>query len=449
MDHQDAHQCQPYGNFDPLTMFHDNNVRMSPNAQRFLSKAALTLGSLLFGVALLANYIGLSQGSVGKPRLVVGIAGGVLLLAGLLGKRLFLTYKAIVFTIANTVLLCFVLEGAATFANRHLTQTRPDQAHAELREVAQTSVARSLYVGFRGQPYAGQIITIGEDGNRITPNSQSDGSKPEPLRIFAFGGSTMWGEGASNDQTIPAYLQQMLREETGARIDITNFGQRAWVSTQSLIQLMLELKKGNVPDVVLFYDGYNDTTATCLAEEVGVPENFEGLTASVFGTAWLRKKFGRTEIGRLVDRMRPKPQKDPIDAQQVADEVVQNYLAVFQLVKAMGAHYGFAVEFYWQPQLFGDQKPLTAEEQQLLDHPWLSPNAKTLLPLTYARARKLTEQYEDITDVSDAFSNMPERLYLDPCHVVGIGNQRVAEVMVERGLLETIKRELSQQNRVE
>jgi hypothetical protein len=38
-----------------------------------------------------------------------------------------------------------------------------------------------------------------------------------------------------------------------------NFGESGFVSTQSVIQLMQELQSGNIPHLVIYYDGVNDT----------------------------------------------------------------------------------------------------------------------------------------------------------------------------------------------
>ena len=56
-------------------------------------------------------------------------------------------------------------------------------------------------------------------------------SQHHAIRIFAFGGSTMWGEGSRDDYTIPSWLQRFIYQ-TPYRVRITNFGEDAYVSTQ-------------------------------------------------------------------------------------------------------------------------------------------------------------------------------------------------------------------------
>jgi hypothetical protein len=46
-----------------------------------------------------------------------------------------------------------------------------------------------------------------------------------------------------------------------------------WVSTQSVIMLLRQLQHGNIPDVVVFYDGVNDTYAAYQQGFAGWPQN--------------------------------------------------------------------------------------------------------------------------------------------------------------------------------
>ena len=50
-------------------------------------------------------------------------------------------------------------------------------------------------------------------------------------------------------------------------------GESGYVNTQSLLALELELRGGNVPDEVIFYDGVNDVFSTFQNNEAGLPQN--------------------------------------------------------------------------------------------------------------------------------------------------------------------------------
>jgi lysophospholipase L1-like esterase len=88
--------------------------------------------------------------------------------------------------------------------------------------------------------------------------------KPEHVfRIVCLGGSTTFGLGESDEsQTYPELLEKRLNElyPGGPHFEVINAGTPGWSSAESLINLhfrVLELS----PDMVILYDGVNDTFA--------------------------------------------------------------------------------------------------------------------------------------------------------------------------------------------
>lgn len=417
---------------------------MSHRLRRFFAKCFIVIGAVFLLVAVLANQIGLSHGSVSKSRIFIGLIGIVFFGLGLFRRRFLSAYTTSVILAANTVVLLIGIEFGALVVNRLDRSAESESDAIAVREVSETSVARTMYVGWKGRAFDGEAININEAGLRVTPSTDIS-EQSNALKLFTFGGSTMWGEGAADDESIAAFLQQKLTQKAGCPIRVTNFGQRAWVSTQSVIQLMLELQKGNVPDVVVFYDGYNETTAAYSSGRFGVPENFEGMSGSGDSLRkTLLKTAANTEIGRLVSKNQTRLTPD-IDVDFVANGVVETYSQNIRLAKSLAEAYQFEVRFYWQPQVFTGSKPLTAEEESLIDHPWLPAPVKQLTTAVSSLASKLGAETEEMADISDCFDSVQQRIYLDPCHVVGLGNKLVAEAMMESGLTDVVKRKWQQQ----
>ena len=93
-------------------------------------------------------------------------------------------------------------------------------------------------------------VTI-QDGLRLTVDSPANPSKT----IHVFGGSTVFGTGAEDQETIPSYIQKLLNRN-GVLAAVKNHGFMTLVASQQVAALKAEdLQKG---DVVLFYDGGND-----------------------------------------------------------------------------------------------------------------------------------------------------------------------------------------------
>ncbi len=94
--------------------------------------------------------------------------------------------------------------------------------------------------------------------------------KPDGVyRIFMLGGSTMFGHGATSDQTtIPGYIQEFFNNYDGKiNVEIINGGIQGADSYAE--KKILENKIINLsPDMVVIYDGWNDLRANNMAESV-------------------------------------------------------------------------------------------------------------------------------------------------------------------------------------
>ncbi len=159
---------------------------------------------------------------------------------------------------------------------RYRRPTRPDRAAlADAYAGAEWSIAyfdefrRKVRVEWRAyvewwhRPFRGTYVTLDKRGLRRTPGEETadDGA----VRILCFGGSTMMGMGARDDQTIPAVLTRRLGE-LGHRVAVTNYGQLGHNSTQEVITLQQLLKAGQPIDIAVFYDGINEMAC---AEQTG------------------------------------------------------------------------------------------------------------------------------------------------------------------------------------
>ena len=113
------------------------------------------------------------------------------------------------------------------------------------------------YLGWRRRPFTGETINIDASLRiRQTPQTPIPGA---PI-VYFFGGSTMWGTGSPDAQTIPAAYQRA----TGAQVK--NFGETGWAAHQGLNQLLKLYVEGHRPDIVIFYDGVNDVGQKCRRE---------------------------------------------------------------------------------------------------------------------------------------------------------------------------------------
>ena len=191
------------------------------------SWSGLALLAVVFGV--LSMLIGVFAGPVsewinsGAPkRLRVGliVIGCLLIAIGVLKHRFFGVYKESAVVVVNAVLIFLVLEfvSGVALTVQHLVWPAVDETASEQGGVAvsQPKMLRQDYgakharfVSWLGSPQQSANLSVDEQGLRVTP-FEAPGASAKPIELFAFGGSTMWGEGVADNETIASYLQQEL-----------------------------------------------------------------------------------------------------------------------------------------------------------------------------------------------------------------------------------------------
>ncbi len=83
----------------------------------------------------------------------------------------------------------------------------------------------------------------------------------------------MWGYGVRDDSTVASLLSKRLAEKTGYNAEVFNYGQIGYVSTQEVLLLYELLGQGLRPDVVVFYDGINDSFTAYQSGIAGLAQN--------------------------------------------------------------------------------------------------------------------------------------------------------------------------------
>ncbi len=267
-------------------------------------------------------------------------------------------------------------------------RTRTDWYDDYMVDFNATRAARwKPYVYFSRYPsYSGKYINIDSAGRRITP--QPTMPAVPAARVFFFGGSTMWGTSQRDTKTIPAEASRRLQTLAGParRIEVTNFGENGYVMTQEVIELMLQLRQGNVPDVVVFFDGINDAGAAVQRGYGGTTQN-ESKRVSEFA---LGRKLDRSGADRGIRRdlralgvlamtsaeqlellqklktMMPQQPQQFVSADSGARSTVHYYSGNVRLVEALAAQYGFTPIYVWQPTLHTTRKQLTRFEERLM-----------------------------------------------------------------------------------
>ncbi len=302
------------------------------------------------------------------------------------------------------------------------------------------------YVEWWQHPFRGAFVTLDRRGLRPTPGEET--ASGEAIRILCFGGSTMMGMGARDDQTIPAVLARLLTER-GHRVSVTNYGQLGHNSTQEVITLQQLLKSGERIDIALFYDGINEMAC---AEQTG---HADGL----FNEARRRAEFNLLHPDRRRDliaaalissaprtmrrlrRFTGLPLRGPLPVEQtdlsqvdlavLAREVIAAYLANVGLARLLAREHKFEPIFFWQP-VITTKKSKTPDERRWADDYTNDPERRRLLYEAIIRERRRRPELleaPDIIDLSALFDDWTEPVYVDLYHLSEAGNASVAAAM--------------------
>jgi hypothetical protein len=350
------------------------------------------------------------------------------------------------------LLVCVELAAAAMYAIRDRIRGADDRLNADaltgiawkrgyFAELDSFEMSWHPYGYWRGRPTAGEFINIDTDGVRRTwnvPACRTQGGARLP-RIFMLGGSTMWGVGARDDYTIPSRLAQMLAND-GHPACVVNLGQWGYVNSQELLELLIALRNGERPDVVVFYDGDNDAFSAFQQGVAGLPQNeanrrrefnLQTRPAEMFAlaTASLLK---HSSLLRLADSARERAGKTPVDDPRslpdaaLARAVVTTYQGNLRAIDTLATAYRFQPIFYWQPLVFDKhvQTPYEAARAR-----WDSPFGR------FWREVEREVQSEDLAadprfhNLGDAFAAEMEPIFVDFAHVSEHGNELLASQM--------------------
>lgn len=291
-------------------------------------------------------------------------------------------------------------------------------------EQAQISVRWSPYTYWVMSAFDGTYITVGSDGLRETPD-YGRGTHD----IYLFGGSTMWGEGARDAYTIPGHLARLL-DENDTPQNVVNFGQSGYVSMQDVIWFQLQLQQGNVPDVAIFYQGFNDILSAWGAGQVGV-------------TLQEDMRLNDAEAGRRLRAGQPVLRLPTLSLEDIdlssagvtpvsAEAIVDDWLANVALIEALASAYDVDVIFVWQPALIF-KEPLTESEEAIIVR---TNDERAGLFALYAevdslvRSRVTGNEDSLILLLSDLFAGSDEAIFHDLVHITEIGNAQVADALL-------------------
>lgn len=291
-------------------------------------------------------------------------------------------------------------------------------AAKHFREFSGLSSLYEDYIGWRRAPFAGETIHIDSEGYRQHPGAP----KREAADIWVFGGSTVWGPGASDEHTIPARLQAHTQR------GVFNFGESAYTAHQGYNLLMKNYLLGGQPKHVVFYDGANEVVIKCRSEL-----NFY----STFHEATIRERMrhnrlsaqliGPTQelLGRGLRSLAGGAQGSGYDCTSneakrklIASSLVMDWKLARELVESRGGQFVAVL----QPISYTGS-PRLEHMPDVLANKSLREQYDAVYPEIKRQLQQAGIKYTDLTQVF----NGNELIYIDFAHVSPRGNDILAQ----------------------
>lgn len=295
------------------------------------------------------------------------------------------------------------------------------------------SSSYSDFVVWKLDPLSTETISINDNGRRYTVA----GSEAPTGEVWIFGGSTVFGPGVNDANTIPS----LLARQTGLKA--VNFGQDNYVARQSVISLLGEYAtRRTVTEetvTVVFYDGVNNVHVNCRVENVDLVTDRQAQIRSALGANRAAEdaspiqlfRPGRVLVRKLIQRgfvdalgYEPDDLYVCDDDADRADQVARGLVSDWKAAQAIAETNGDEFVAVLQPVSYLSDTRLDHLPVWQYDAEFAKQYA-AVYPLIRAYAMDAGINYADLSHVYDR----DEFIYIDFCHVSPNGNEYMAEAL--------------------
>ncbi len=114
------------------------------------------------------------------------------------------------------------------------------------------------FLQHREAPFKSEFVNVDKRGFRITKDQAEFFPDSRHVNVFVFGGSTAFGYGVADGDTIASGLQDYLRRTQGIQANVYNFGRAHYASTQEKLLFEQLVLAGQIPNIAIFIDGLNE-----------------------------------------------------------------------------------------------------------------------------------------------------------------------------------------------
>ena len=321
----------------------------------------------------------------------------------------------------------------------------PEEVDQLLIECFQRPLVYDSFTQFREGPFSGRFVNVHPMGFRDLKNNAPWPPSPKNLNVFVFGGSTTFGYGLPDDQTIPAHLQRLIdAAQTPRPVVVYNFASGFYFSTQERVRFEKLLLDGQRPEIAVFIDGLN---------ELGRPDGEPALTGDIREMMERRvaaKEFFLADPGEILRNMPIKVALQRVfdyaksveskaraegasqtTAAETRTAILDRYAANQKIIRAVASEFGIHPVFVWQPiPSYGYD--LSYHQFQKGSSLPGSPTQREFEAIYREMARRIksTSPGPDFLYLADVQEGRRESFYLDEVHYTAAFGNEIARYIV-------------------
>ena len=293
---------------------------------------------------------------------------------------------------------------------------RPDSAHVNkdiVKEVIESnSFEYTPWVDFKMIDYSGKYINTKNFIRKSIPDKFINAARPTPLKVYLFGGSTMFGFNVTDKETIPSALAEIYASKCKncPSLEIYNYGILSYYSYNELMLFTQLLFTNNKPDVAIFLDGLNDFFITQAASR-RIPWYYYRLKENV------RNEKDSTISLFLLEK------NETTD--QAVKDIADKYLSNIEQARKLCRTYEVTPLFFIQPNPYFNY-PNKAND------PLVTRSSNPLIENGYRFIEKQCDSAKNMYFLGNMLQTEKDLPFIDEFHYSPVMNKRIAAEIYER-----------------
>lgn len=288
-------------------------------------------------------------------------------------------------------------------------------------------------------PFLGHVENQGYGNKFVNVNPEKGRKTISPTQceknIFLYGGSTTFGAGVTDYQTIASYLGKILLDNK-KYICVKNYGRRSYFAFQEtiLFQKHILQKKVKPDDIIIFLDGINEYGNS-------VPKN-TALLYQLYNISnqkfWNMQNEGflifldSLTISQFLKRIKKKV--DEKETNEKKEAFTEEYFNEITNTLENNVVFRKSICENYKLNCYNFLQPFATIHGKYFNKPLKGVNGNFVgdtVSIEFLKKRWIAlKQVKNIIDISDALDNSKKLGYVDKVHYSPYANKRIAEKML-------------------